>query len=387
MPSTAGFATRSTAGRVVMLALVALVLVLPGAMAGAVEPTDTVSRVAGTGAKAFSGDGGPATVANVNLPRDTAMGPDGALYVADTYNQRIRRIDPVTGIITTVAGTGGTAYNGDNIPATQARLKWPHDVTVADDGTIFLADSAHHRVRRIDPVTGIITTVLGTGAAGVGADDVLGTRSQLKNPKSVALFGDGLFVADLSNRVRRLDLTTGIVTTVAGTGVAGYSGDGGPAVSARLDSPQRVAIDSVGNIYVADSGNDAVRRVDAQTGLITAVAGTGVAGYGGDGGPGPLARLRAPRGVALDGDGTLYVADSGNHRIRKVDLSTGLITTVAGGPRGFSGDGGPASAARFYNPRGLTVDEQGRLIIADTFNSVVRVITPAVAPAAEPLAP
>jgi sugar lactone lactonase YvrE len=370
-------AIKAGAARTLLLAVVALTAgVLPLVHADAVEPTDTVSRVAGTGAQTFSGDGGPALSANVNLPRDTAMGPDGAIYVADTYNQRIRRIDPVTGIITTVAGTGGTAYNGDNILATQARLKWPHDVTVADDGTIYLADSAHHRVRRIDATTGIITTVLGTGAAGIGADGVLGTRSQLKNPKSVALFGGALFVADLSNRVRRLDLTTGIVTTVAGTGVAGYSGDGGSALSAQLNSPQRIALDSVGNIYIADSGNNRVRRVDAQTGVITTVAGRGVAGFGGDGGQGTSALLRKPRGVALDGDGTLYVADSGNHRIRKVDLSTGIITTVAGGPSGFSGDGGPASAARFYNPRGLTVDDQGRLIIADTFNSVVRVITP-----------
>jgi sugar lactone lactonase YvrE len=205
---------------------------------------------------------------------------------------------------------------------------------------------------------------------------VLGTRSQLKNPKSVALFGGALFVADLSNRVRRLDLTTGIVTTVAGTGVVGYSGDGGSALAARLNSPQRIAIDSVGNIYIADSGNNRVRRVDAQTGVITTVAGRGVAGFGGDGGLGTAALLRKPRGVALDGDDTVYIADSGNHRIRKLDLSTSIISTVAGGPSGFSGDGGPASAARFYNPRGLTVDDQGRLIIADTFNSVVRVITP-----------
>lgn len=351
-------------------------LALTAGAAGAVESPDTISRVTGTGAQTFSGDGGPATAATVNLPRDTAVGPDGAIYIADTYNQRIRRIDPVTGIITTVAGTGGTAYNGDNRPATEAALKWPHDVTVGDDGTVYVADSAHHRVRRIDPVTGTITTILGTGGAGIGADGVLGTKSALKNPKSVALYGGAVYVADLSNRVRRLDLTTGIVTTVAGTGVAGYSGNGGLATSARLDSPQRIAIDSVGTIYIADAGNDSVRRVDGTTGVITTVAGQGVAGYSGDGGLGTSARLRTPRGVALDGDGTLYIADSGNHRIRKLDLTTGVITLLAGGSRGFSGDGGPASAARFYNPRGLTVDPQGRLIIADTFNSVVRVITP-----------
>lgn len=367
---------RSARALVLTVAVVAAG-VLPLGVASAVEPTDTISRVAGTGARIFSGDGGPAVTAAVNLPRDTAVGPDGALYVTDTYNQRIRRIDPVTGAITTVAGTGSTAYNGDNIPATEAGLKWPHDVTVGDDGTIFFADSAHHRVRRIDPVTGLITTVLGTGAGGAGADGVLGTKSRLKNPKAVALYGGSLYVADLSHRVRRLDLTTGIVTTVAGTrGVAGYSGDGGPALDATLDSPQRLAIDSTGTIYIADAGNDSVRRVDSQTGIITTVAGQGIAGFSGDGGQGTSATLRRPRGVALDGDTRLYIADSNNHRIRSLDLTTGIITTLAGGPRGFSGDDGPASAARFNNPRGLTVDSQGRLIIADTFNSVVRVITP-----------
>jgi sugar lactone lactonase YvrE len=334
------------------------------------------TRLAGTGAAAMAGDGGPALSASLILPRDTAIGPDGAIYVADTYNQRIRRIDPVTGVITTVAGTGGTAYNGDNQPAVRATLKWPHDVTVGDDGAIYIADSNHHRVRRVDPSTRVITTILGTGVAGVGVDGVAGTQSQLKNPKSVALFGGSLYVADLSNRVRRLDLTTGIVTTVAGTGTAGYSGDGGPAVAARLNSPQRLAIDSVGNIFIADSGNNVVRRVDAATGTITTVAGTGAGGFRGDGGPATSALLRKPRGVALDGDGILYVADSGNHRIRRVDLATGTIRTVAGSTMGFSGDGGPASAAHFNNPRGLTVDSAGRLIIADSFNSVLRVITP-----------
>ena len=242
-----------------MLTAAVLVLsVVPAVTADAVEPTDVITRLAGTGQATMSGDGGLATTAGLNLPRDTAMGPDGSIYVADTYNQRIRRIDPATGVVTTVAGTGGTTFNGDNRLATQATLKWPHDVAVGDDGAVYIADSNHHRVRRIDPSTGIITTILGTGVAGIGADGVAGTRSQVKNPKSVALFGGALYVADLSNRVRRLDLTTGIVTTVAGTGAAGYAGDGGPALAAQLSSPQRLAIDSVGNIDIADAGNNAV---------------------------------------------------------------------------------------------------------------------------------
>jgi streptogramin lyase len=369
---------RPTKVRLLALAAVAVTAtVVPAHSVGAVQPTDLISRLAGTGTQAMSGDGGLAVNASVNLPRDTAIGPDGSIYIADTYNQRIRRINPVTGVITTVAGTGGTAFNGDNQLATKATLKWPHDVTVGADGTVYVADSAHHRVRQIDPSTGIITTILGTGAVGVGADDVQGTKSALTNPKSVALFGGALYVADLTNRVRRLDLATGRVTTVVGTGTAGFAGDGGPAVSAQLNSPQRLAIDSSGTIYIADSGNNSIRRVDAATGIITTVAGkSGTSGFRGDGGPGTAALLNQPRGVALDADNALYIADSGNNRIRRLDLVTGTITTIAGSGRGFSGDGGPASAARFYNPRGLTVDPAGRLIIADTFNSVVRVITP-----------
>ena len=359
----------------VALALTTSALTTP--QAGAVAPADTITRVAGTGTPAMSGDGGPALSATLNEPRDTAIGPDGSIYLTDTFNNRIRRIDEVTGIITTVAGTGSDVYNGDNIPATQASLKWPHDVTVADDGTLYIADSDHHRVRRVDADTGIITTVLGTGRSGTSGDNGLGTKALLKKPKSVALYGGGLYVADLSNRVRRLDLATGIVTTVAGNGAAGYSGDGGPATLARLNTPQRIAIDSTGSIYIADTGNNRIRRVDGTTGIITTVAGTGVAGFSGDNGQGKAARLKAPRGVTLEGDGTLYIADSGNNRIRKLDLASGVITTIAGSAKGFSGDGGPASAARFTNPRGLTVDAAGRLIVCDTLNSVIRVITPA----------
>lgn len=340
-------------------------------------PEDVISRLAGTGARTFSGDGGAALDAGINLPRDTAIGPDGSLYVADTYNHRIRRIDP-GGQITTIAGNGSTSYNGDGIPAVQASLYWPHDVTVDDDGTVYIADSAHHRVRSIDPQTGFISTVFGTGASGKTGDGGLGTQARLKNPKSVALFDGGLYVSDLSHRVRRLDLDTGLVVTVAGTGTAGYSGDGGSAVAAQLNGPQRIALDSAGNLFIADARNNAVRRVDGEAGVITTIAGTGVAGYSGDGGPGTAARLQRPRGVAWDGGSTIYIADSNNHRIRALDLETGIIITLAGSSAGYGGDGGPAADARLRNPRGLTVDAEGRLIIADTFNSRIRVIAPAV---------
>jgi DNA-binding beta-propeller fold protein YncE len=200
----------------------------------------------------------------------------------------------------------------------------------------------------------------------------------------VLLHDGGLYFSSLEQKIRRVDLATGVVTTVAGTGVAGYSGDGGPAVRATLDSPQRMVADAAGNIYVADSDNNAVRRIDAGSGVITTVAGTGVEGLSGDGGRATSARLDHPRGVELEGASTLYVADSNNHRVRRVDLATGTIHSLAGTVRGFAGDGGPAREARLYQPRGLTLLSGGRLLVADTFNNRLRVIDPEMAPGPVP---
>jgi trimeric autotransporter adhesin len=348
----------------------ALNLCPPGAMA-VITRTSVVSTYAGTGTAGFSGDGGPARTAGLNQPRDTAMGPDGSVYVADTYNNRIRRIAP-DGTITTVAGNGSATYNGDGIPATSASLSLPHDVTVDSAGVVYIADSAHHRIRRVS-LNGIITTISGTGVSGGSGDGGPATSARLKNPKSVALYGGALYTSGLDNKVRRIDLTTGIITRVAGTGTAGYSGDGGPATSARLHAPQRLAIDSTGNIYVADTMNSVIRRIDAASRTIRTVAGVGgTEGLRGDGGPAASALLNSPRGLALDGDGLLYIADSDNHRVREVDLSTGIITAVVGTSAGYAGDGGPAVSARLRQPRGLTVTPQGDLLIAESGNSVIR---------------
>ena len=296
--------------------------------------------------------------------------------MADTYNNRIRRISP-DGTITTVAGNGSSTYNGDNMPATSASLSWPHDVTVGSNGVVYVADSAHHRIRKITP-DGVISTVVGTGLAGSNGENGAATSARIRNPKSVALYGGALYFSSLEQKVRRVDLTTGNITTVAGTGVIGYSGDGGPAKQATLHAPQRLAIDSVGNIYVADSGNNAIRRIDATSGVITTVAGTGTAGSTGDGGPATSARLYHPRGLALEGDRTLYIADSDIHRVRLLDLTTGVIYHLAGTTKGFSGDGGPAGRAQLRQPRGLTTLPGGGLLVADTFNNRLRQIQPSV---------
>jgi trimeric autotransporter adhesin len=343
---------------------------LPGAMA-AVSRTSVISTIAGNGTAGFSGDGGPASASRLNQPRDSAMGPDGSIYVADTFNNRIRRITPA-GTITTVAGNGSATYNGDGIQATRASLSWPHDVTVDSTGVIFIADSQHHRIRRVG-LNGVITTLAGTGVSGSTGEGGPATSARLKNPKTVALHNGALYTAGLDNKVRRIDLTTGIITTVAGTGVAGYAGDGGHAKAARLNGPQRLQIDSQGNIYVADTLNSVIRRVDGATGIIRTVAGVGgVTGFRGDNGPATSALLDNPRGLALEGDGTLYSADSDNNRVRAVDLTTGIITTVAGTQAGYSGDGGPAGSARLQQPRGLTVTTQGDLLVAEVGNSVIR---------------
>lgn len=361
---------RTTITLVLAAGLATLSPGLPGAVA-VVARTSIISTIAGNGTAGFAGDGGPAIASRVNQPRDTAMGPDGSIYVADTFNNRIRRIAP-DGTITTVAGNGSATYNGDGIPATSASLSWPHDLVVDSTGVLYIADSAHHRIRRVG-LDGIITTFAGTGVAGSSGDGGPATAARTKQPKSVVLYGGGLYIAALDNKIRRVDLTSRIITTVAGSGVAGYSGDGGQARLAKLNGPQRIQVDSQGNIYVADTLNEVIRRVDAATGIIRTVAGVGgVEGLRGDNGPATSALLDHPRGLALEGDGILYIADSDNHRVRMVDLATGIIITIAGSQAGYSGNGGPAGSARLRQPRGLTVTPQGDLLVAETGNSVIR---------------
>ena len=357
---------------------VAFLSLAAGSLAGApsavaaVTPSSTVGTIAGTGAAASTGDGGPATRAALNQPRGKlAVGPDGSIYVADTFGNRIRRIAP-DGTIRTIAGNGAHASGGDGGPATAASLRWPHDVDVDRGGTVWIADSANHRIRTVSP-DGVIRTVVGTGVGGFNGDGQQGTATRISRPKAVLVTATHLWFSDGDNhRIRRMDLDTRVVTTVVGTGVGGYGGDGGPATRARIRAPRAIALDG-GVLYIADSKNNRIRRVGTD-GVITTVAGTGVAGFGGDGGRATAARLNVPRGLTVDG-GVLYIADSDNSRIRRVDLSSGIITTLAGnGVRRFAGDGGPAIQASFRNPRGVSFDEAGRLLVADTMNNRVRII-------------
>ena len=337
-----------------------------------VDPTGTITTVAGTGEQGFGGDGGPAVQAQLASPTGVAVDGSGNLYIADSGNERIRKVDP-TGRITTVAGTGERGAGGDGGPATQAQFAFPADVAVDGSDNLYIADRDTHRIRKVDP-TGRITTIAGTGEYGGDGDGGPAVQAQLDSPTDVAVDGSGnLYIADKgTSRIRKVD-SRGTITTVAGTRRRGGGGDGGPAVQAQLTFPNGVAVDGSGNLYIADSGNDRIRKVDP-TGTITTVAGIGEdvsdSGYSGDGGPAVEAQLAGPVGVAVDGSGNLYIADRGNRRIRKVD-SRGRITTVAGtGEHG--GDGGPAARAQLNSPAGVAVDGSGNLYIADFSNDRIR---------------
>lgn len=366
----------------------------------------TITTVAGGGSLGFSGDGGPATSASLSEPAGVAVDSTGNLYISDSNNDRIREVSQ--GTISTVAGNGGYEFSGDGGPATSATFNGPQGVAVDSAGTLYIADTDNHRVRKVSG--GTITTAAGNGAEGFSGDGGPGTSAMLNYPAGLAVdsannlyIGDTLnaavrklsggtittvvgngnigdpggvavdaagdiYIADyFNNRVRKA--SGGNVATVAGNGTAGFSGDGGPATSAALNFPSGVAVDSAGNLYIADANNNRIRKVSS--GTITTVAGNGANGFSGDGGPAASASLNSPLGIAVDSVGDLYIADKYNNRIRKV--SGGIITTVAGtGDGGFAGDGGPATSALLSSPDAVAVDSAGNLYIADTANNRIR---------------
>ena len=343
--------------------------------------TGLITTVAGSGWHVHSGDGGPATEAAL-VPTLLAFDTTGNLFIADRHNLRVRRVDAATGLITTVAGTGEPGYSGDGAPATDAALV-PTGLVLDSAGNLFIADLDNYVVRRVDAATGLITTVAGSGAEGAAGDGGPATDATLV-PAGLALDSAGnLFIADLDNYVvRRVDAATGLITTVSDYGWDVHSGDDGPATEAALAFPSSVALDASGNLFIVDPLNLRVRRVDAATGLITTVAGTGEPGYSGDGAPATAATFGIgfddedfAISVALDAAGNLFIADAGNHVVRRVDAATGLITTVAGtGAEGYSGDGGPATDAALAFPSSVALDAAGNLFVADGFNHRIRKI-------------
>lgn len=325
-----------------------------------------IFTVAGTSV-GFSGDGGLATAAEINVPTGVAATPDGGFLIADTSNHRIRKVSP-TGGITTVAGTGTQGFSGDNGPATAAELNFPLTIAPTPDGGFLFADGGNFRIRKVS-AAGTITTVAGT-TAGSTDDDIPATEAQLQGPTGVALTADGGFlIADVNDhRVRKVS-AAGIITTVAGDGTAGLGGDNGPATAAQLDKPAAVAATADGGFLIADFNNHRIRKVDAG-GTIFTVAGT-TQGFSGDNGPATAAKLDQPSGVAVTADGGYLIADRTNHRVRKVDAA-GTITTVAGTTEGLGGDGGPATAAQLSRPHAAVPMPDGGFLIADTGNSRIR---------------
>jgi len=402
--------------------------------------TGILTTVAGAGpfpvAGGDSGDGGPATSARMNTPNDVAVDGAGSLYIADWFNHRVRRVDAVTGRISTIAGVGVEGYNGDGFPGSQLALASPRGVAVDRDGNVFIADNGNHRIRKVDAVTGILTTVAGTGqffviGGAFSGDGGPATRARLNGPTDVVVDSAGnLIIADPGNRrIRRVDARTGIISTVAGNGEPGFSGDGGPATAAALGGLMAVAADNARNLFILTGVVDVVngviahdtiriRRVDAATRIITTVAG-GVATrlYRGEGGIATQAYLpgaerlavdtagnlfltsgflsqRGPGirrldaltgrittvspdgylGLAVDHSGNLFFVDSAIYnRIRRLDAASGAVTTVAGdGQPAFRGDGGPATSASLSAPFDVAVDRLGNLYVADAANNGVR---------------
>jgi sugar lactone lactonase YvrE len=308
-------------------------------------------------------------------PAGVAFDASGNLYIAETNNHAIRKVD-ATGILTTVAGTGVQGFGGDGGPAVAALLDSPTDVAVDGGGNLYIADAHNQRIRRIAAATGGITTVAGTGVQGFAGDGGPATAAVLSLPTALAVDAAGdVFVSDTGNhRIREIVAATGTMVTVAGTGVQGFAGDGGAATAAAIDSPDGLAVDAAGRLYLADTHNQRIRAVDPATGIITTVAGSGAVGSGGDGAAAAAAALAMPRGLTVDAAGNLYFADMGNHRIRRVDAGTGVMTAAAGdGVQGFVGDGGAATAASLDSPRAATLAMGTRLVtLADTGNQRVR---------------
>jgi sugar lactone lactonase YvrE len=377
--------------------------------------TGNISTVAGNRISGFSGDNGPATQASLSAPTSLAVDKDGNLFIADTANNRVRRVDAISGMIDTVAGNGKGAFLGDNGPPKAASLNNPRGLAVDESGNLFISDSLNNRIRRVDSGMKSIITVAGNGGGTFSGDNGLAIGASLNAPENIVLDASGnlLFSDRLNNRIRRVNISTGIITTIAGNGftlpsgltidgagnlfitdtqnnrirridpgtedittLAGTDrdiGDGDKAVNVSLGSPSSLVIDSAGNMLIADAESNRVRRVDRATGVIRTVAGNGIKGNSGDDEPAERASLNEPNAVAVDAEGNFFIADTGNNRIRRVDARTGNITTVAGtGEAGLNGDNLLAKNANLNRPRGVAVDSSGNLFIADTANNLIR---------------
>ena len=334
-----------------------------------------VETFAGTGKAGTSGDGGPAAQAQANNPFGVVRGPDGAIYFCEYDGQVVRRV-AADGTISTVAGSGATGYAGDGGPALKASFNKPHEIRFDARGGLYVADMANHAIRKLDLKTGLVSTVAGNGKPGYAGDGGPAAKAQLKQPHSIQ-FGPGgdLFICDIGNHViRRVDARTGAISTFAGTGKAGPTPDGAPLEGTPLNGPRSLDFDPAGNLWLATREGNQVFRIDPKEGRIRHVAGTGKKGFSGNGGPAREATLSGPKGIAFGPDGRVYLVDTESHSIRAIDPKTGRLELLVG--TGEKGDGpdGPAAACRLARPHGVWVDPDGAVFIGDSENHRIRVL-------------
>jgi len=345
-----------------------------------------MQTAAGTGVKGFAGDGGPAVKALLNQPFHCDVDNKGNLYIAEAENHCIRKVDLKTGVIATVAGNGKKGYTGDGGPASSATFNEPYAVVVDGQNNLYVVDRLNAVVRKVDAKTGVVSTIAGTGQKGYSGDGGPGTKAMLKEPNDCILDAKGgLLIADVGDwRIRRLDLATGTISTFAGVGRPSTFkfkaktkidratiGDGGPASKAIIVGARAVCVDGKGNTYICEREGSSIRKVDA-AGIITTIGGSGDWGDSGDGGDAKNATFKGPKGIRCDKNGHIYIVDTENHSLRKIDARTNVVTTVAGGKKGTGGDGGPAPQAGMDRPHGCVIDFAGILYIADSNNNRVR---------------
>jgi streptogramin lyase len=336
----------------------------------------TASTVAGTGVAGSSGDGGPAATAQVHDPYGVIRGPDGALWFCEHAGHTIRRIAP-DGTITTIAGTGKKGHEGDNGPASQATLNLPHEIRFDRSGNLFIADTGNNAIRRIDAKTGIITTIAGGPKhRGYSGDDGPANAAAFKGPHSLQFSADGsLYICDVGNHViRRIDPDTGVISTVAGTGQPGLTPDGATIAGTPFNNPRSLDVDASGNLWLVTREGNQVFQLDLRASRIRLIAGTGKSGFTGNGGPALESTLSGPKGIALDHAGNAWLADTESHTIRRIDAKTGRIDVIAG--TGAKGDGpdGDATACALNRPHGVFVDADGAVYVGDSEAHRIRVL-------------
>jgi streptogramin lyase len=334
-----------------------------------------ITTFAGTGQPGGAGDGGPATKAQIDNPFGLTRGPDGALYFCEYTGQRIRKVTP-DGIIHTVAGSGQKGYSGDGGPALQATFNLPHELRFDAAGDLYVVDMTNHAVRKVDMKSGIITTIAGNGKPGYSGDGGPAAQAQFKQPHSIQFGPDGsLYVCDIGNHVlRKIDMKSGSISTFAGTGKAGPTPDGSPIAGTPLNGPRSLDFDKQGNLWLCMREGNQVFKFDLTAGKIHHLAGTGKKGLTGNGGPAKEATLSGPKGIAVDAQGNAWLADCESHTIRMVEAKTGLIHLIAGtGLKGNGGDGDPLKC-EMARPHGVFFDADGSIFIGDSESHKVRVL-------------